>query len=226
MHRQTQGLALTLVLMTGLAVPAMSQVQRAPPPGGANPQAMQQLQQAAAERSALQADNARLKKELDDTKAKLATATRDASGSKLGSAALRAELTAAQAATRSSEQAHEQTRARLQELLERFRQTTGSLAGAETERGQLKQELAAANSRLDVCAERNVALYDAMNEGLDKLGKGGFFKAMGRAEPFTQVERVRLENMVDEYRARADELRLRKEELKGPEKPAAAPAGR
>jgi len=202
-----------------LLQPAGAQTQRAPPAGGASPQAMQQLQQAAAERTALQAENSRIRKELEDTKAKLVAAAKQANGSKEGSAALRASLATAQAATKASEQAQEQTRARLQELLERFRQTTGNLAGVETERGQVRQELGAMTARFDTCAQRNVELYDTFNEALAKAEGRGFFSALGRSEPFTKIERVRLENAIDEYRVRAQELRVGRQEPKSPARP-------
>jgi chromosome segregation ATPase len=211
--------ALTLATCALLEPAAEAQTQRAPPPGGASPQAMQQLQQAAAERTALQAENSRLKKELEDAKAKLAAAAKEASGSKEGNAALRSSLAAAQEATKAGEQAHDQTRARLQDLLDRFRQTTGSLAGVETERNQLKQDLATVTGRFGICAQRNVALYDTLTEALRKVEGGGFFSALGRSEPFTKLERVRLENMVDEYRIKAQEQRLSPAELKLPATP-------
>jgi septal ring factor EnvC (AmiA/AmiB activator) len=213
MRMQTVIRPVALVVLGILALPAEAQTQRAPPPGGGvNPQAMQQLQQATAE-------NTRLKKELEGAKAKLAAATKEASGSKEGTAALRSALAAAQAATKASDQAHDQTRARLQELLDRFRQTTGNLAGVETERIQLRQDLGAMTARFDTCAQRNVDLYDAFNETLAKAEGRGFFSALGRSEPFTKIERVRLENAIDEYRVRAQELRVSREVPKSTAKP-------
>lgn len=213
--------ALAGAIAIGVAPVAQAQTTRAPPAGGGggNPQALQQMQ---ASLASLQAENARLKKELEDAKGKVQAASKEASGSKQGVASLRAALAQAQASKQASETLREQTQAKLSDLLDKYRQNTGALAGVETERGQLRQDLAAATGRLDTCAQRNVALYDAMNQALDKVGHGGFFTAMGRVEPFTKIERVRLENMVDEYRARADELKLKQSEIKGPEKPARA----
>ena len=223
--RKGRLLALIGTAMIGLAPLVQAQSARQPPAGGGggNPQALQQLQSAMA---SLQAENARLKQELEDSKGKVQAATKEASGSKQGVASLRASLAQAQASKQASETLRDQTQARLSELLDKYRLNTGALAGIETERGQLRADLAASSARLDVCAQRNVALYDAMNQALDKVGHGGFFTAMGRAEPFTKIERVRLENMVDEYRARAEELKLKQSELKGPEKPARASGGR
>jgi len=209
---------LALWMLIGLAPLAQAQSARQPPAGGGGGGA--QTQQLQAAMASLQAENSRLKKELEDAKGKVQAASKEASGSKQGVASLRAALAQAQASKQSSEALREQTQAKLSDLLDKYRQNTGALAGVETERSQLKQDLAAATGRLDTCAQRNVALYDAMNQALDKVGHGGFFTAMGRAEPFTKIERVRLENMVDEYRARADELKLKQSDIKGPEKPA------
>ncbi len=203
--------------MLAFALRAHAQTARQPPAGGAAPQASAQF---AAEKAQLQSQLASARKDLEDARAKLQAAGKEASGSRSGLAALKAQLAQAQEARQAAEASRDQLQAKLQELLDKYRQNTGALAGLETERGQLKQDLASATARLDVCAQRNVALYDAMNEALAKLGRGGFFTAMGRTEPFTKIERVRLENMVDEYRQRAEELKLRKSDLAGPDKPA------
>jgi chromosome segregation ATPase len=165
------------------------------------------MQQLAAARTALQAENERLKKELEAAKAQAAAAGREAAGSKSGTASLRAALASAQAATKAAEQERDQTRTRLQDLLERFRQTAGSLAGVESERGNLRQELAAMTVRFDTCANSNYDLYELNGEILDRLEHQGFGQALARSEPFTRISRARLENLVDDYRQRATEIR-------------------
>jgi len=43
---------------------------------------------------------------------------------------------------------------------------------------------------------------------LDRMANRGFWAAVGEREPFTKLKRVELENLIDDYKYRADELRL------------------
>ena len=197
------------------ALPALAQVQRAPAPGG-NASA-QMLQQAAAERSALQAENAQLKKDLEAANGKAAAATKAAAAVKGRAGGARA-LEAARAEAQASEQALTQTRAKLQELIGRFSSTTAALAGVETERNQAKQQLASALAQYDRCVERNIGLFDISTDLLDHLEKRDF-GAFSPAEALTHLRRTRIANLVDEDRARAAELKLK------PRQSAAIPEG-
>ena len=200
-----------LVLVAAAALPLAAQVQRAPAPAGnASPQLLQQYQQAAAERSALQAENAQLKKDLEAANGKVASASKEAATLKAKSGGGRA-LAAARAEADANAQALTQTRAKLQELIGRFTGTTAALAGVETERNQAKQQLASALAQYDRCVERNIGLYDITKDILDRLEKrqfGGF----SATEAFTHLQRTRIENVVDEDRARAAELKLKPRE--------------
>jgi len=205
--------AALLALFAGL--PALAQVQRAPAPAG-NASA-QLLQQAAAERSALQAENAQLKKDLEAANGKAAAATKAAAAVKGRAGGARA-LEAARAEAQASEQALTQTRAKLQELIGRFSSTTAALAGVETERNQAKQQLASALAQYDHCVERNIGLFDISTDLLDHLEKRDF-GAFSPAEALTHLRRTRIANLVDEDRARAAELKLK------PRQSAAIPEG-
>jgi len=199
-------LALPLLLLAALA--ATAQVQRAPAPAGnANPQLQLQYQQAVAERSGLQSENAQLKKDLEAAKA---GATRAAAAQKSRAGDTRA-LAAARAEAQANAQALTQTRAKLQELIGRFSSTTAALAGVETERNQMKQQLASALAQYDRCVDRNMGLYDISSDLLNHLSKRDF-GAFSPAEALTHLRRARIDNLVDEDRARAAELKLKPRE--------------
>jgi chromosome segregation ATPase len=190
----------------GFAGLACAQVERTA--GGANAQIVQQYQQAAAERSALQSANAKLKKDLDDQKKQLDDALKQLGAYKAKAGANVSQVASALAAKRGADEEVEKLRVKLEELLARFRNTVGTLAGSETERGQLKQQLAATIAQYDVCAQRNYDLYTIGNEALTRLEHQGVLDVVSRKEPFTRLTRTRLENLVDEYRQRTEELRL------------------
>lgn len=185
---------------------ALAQVQRSG--GGANAQLAQQYQQIVVERTQLQADNDKLKKQLEDIKKQLQAVQQQLGASKKGAATSASQIAAAQAASQTSAQSLEQAKSRMQELVGRFRDTAVTLRGVESERAQLQQQLAQSKSDFDKCAERNYQLYQLDTEVLDRYEHEGTLSHVARAEPFTRIKRVQVENLVDEYKVRAEELRL------------------
>jgi hypothetical protein len=118
----------------------------------------------------------------------------------------------AQAASdkQTAEQNLAQSKQRMTELVDRFRDTLKNLKETETDRGIARKELAERNAAFDVCAEKNFQLYDINREILDRYEHVGLFTKASAVEPFTRVTRTRIENLVDEYRTRAEELRVKK----------------
>jgi chromosome segregation ATPase len=200
--------AVVAILGLAWASGAPAQVQRSG--GGANAQLAQQYQQLMTERAQLQADNDKLKKQLDDTKKQLQALQQQLLVSKKSVDSSAAQLAAAQAASQSSAQSLEQTKTRMQELVNRFRDTAVTLRGVESDRSQLQQQLAQSKSDFDRCAERNYQLYQVDTEVLDHYEHEGTLDHLARAEPFTRIKRTQVENLVDEYKVRAEELRVQK----------------
>jgi chromosome segregation ATPase len=178
--------------------------------GGANAQLMQQFQQAVSERTQLQAENAKLKKDAEDVKKQLATAQQQLTASKAGSDRNQAAVAAARASNESTQKTLEETKSKMQELVARFRETVTTMRGIETERAQLRQQLAASQSAYDQCAESNNSLYQIDNEVLDRYQHQGAFSYFERSEPFTRLKRTQIDNLALEYRQRAEELRIKR----------------
>lgn len=176
--------------------------------GGDSARAVQQMQQLASERTALQADNAKLKAQADELKAKLDKETAE-------NAALSTRIknieTDSKRGTESNKQLSdslEKSRAQMQELITHFRETAQNLKAVEIERNEVRGQLDLRVRELHTCVDHNVDLYEINRETLDRLDKRGFWSALGGAEPFTQLARARLENLIDDYRYRIDELRI------------------
>jgi chromosome segregation ATPase len=154
-----------------------------------------------------------MKKDLDGAKTELATAKKERDALKAGSAGSRAaaaQLAQANASKESAEKSLEQYKQRTAELVERFKETVASLKGVESDRAQLRKDYDALNAAFDKCAENNMQLYEISSAVLDRYDHVGFFTKVGAAEPFTRITRARIENLVDEYRARAEALRIKK----------------
>ena len=201
---------LLLSAMCLLVVSAtQAQVQRS---GNADARVAQQLQQLANEKVALQSENNKLKLELEQVRAQLqksSNATRDL---EKRNSALQAAAGRGSTGNRQAEEQLERSRAQLQELVTKFRETAQTLRDVETERAAAKSGLAARERDYKVCVDRNVGLYEINNEILARLEDRGLWSTVAEREPFTRLKRTQLENLIDDYRYRVDELRLQNQQ--------------
>ncbi|MBS0379241.1 MAG: hypothetical protein JSS29_12195 [Proteobacteria bacterium] len=211
--RLTTVAAGTVLLLAAAGAPA----QTARSGGGGNAQMLQQMQQLASERTTLQAENEKLKSELAEVK-------KDRDALKAGQQTLDKRSKEAVAAIAhvnaqrdASEQEVTQTRAKMQELIGKFRETVQKMREIETGAATTRQTLATREHDLSVCVDHNQALYKLNGEILTHMDKEGPFTRVAQAEPFTKIKRIQLENLIDDYHARAQDQLV-------PAAPAPAPA--
>ena len=102
----------------------------------------------------------------------------------------------------------ERQKERMQELVTKFRETAQTLRDVETERTTFKQSLTAKDAELTSCTTRNKALFDLNGEVLTRLEGTGTFSRLVSTEPFTRLKRTQLENLVDDYRYRAEDQQV------------------
>jgi chromosome segregation ATPase len=201
------------LLLSTLAAVAVAQAPRSGGDvsrSGAQAQALQmQLQQVSAERASLRVENEQLKKDLDK-------ARRDASQLKSERGALQRRAESADASVRRLSSVNESTgesmdrlRGQQDELIGKFRQTVQTLANVEGDRNKAFAELQQKKRELTTCIETNVQMHQINSEVLTRLEDRGIFGALLEREPFTRVTRARLENLVDDARYRAAELKLK-----------------
>ena len=173
--------------------------------GGPSAQLLEQLQQLASERTALQAENEKLKgqvsdlkKDRDALKAGQQTIERRAQGAA-------AELAQSTAQRQATEQELGQYKAKMLELVAKFRETIQKLRETETEGATAKQTLATREHDLQACVDHNLALYHLNDEVLTHFDRQGLWSRVAQAEPFTKIKRVQNENLIDDYRSRAQD---------------------
>jgi chromosome segregation ATPase len=210
-HHERALILLAALAASTLAAPAHAQTTRSG--GGESQKFMQQYQQLAAEKTALQAQAAQSKKDLDAAQAELATVKKERDALKAraaGAAQAGAELAQATAAKESAEKNLEQYKQRLNEIIARFRETATNLKDVEADRTQLHTDLDARNRAYDQCAEDNLQLFEINGQILDRYEHVGLFTKVSAAEPITRITRARIENLVDEYREHALQLRAQK----------------
>jgi chromosome segregation ATPase len=200
-----------LVLCVSLLIaqagePAVAQAARTG--SGANAQLTQQLQQLASERTTLQAENARMKKELAELTKERDALSRERAASERRSLASESSVARAAQEKSNSDAELQRQKERTQELVEKFREMAQTLREVETERSTFKQSLTARDAELTACIDKNTALYKLNGEVLAQLEGTGPVSRFASIEPFTQLKRVQLENLVDDYRYRADDQRI------------------
>jgi chromosome segregation ATPase len=196
------------VSMAILALSANAQTQRSG--GGEAQKIMQQYQQIAAEKTALQAQQAQMKKDLYAAQAEIAALKKERDSLKsrsTASAAQSAQLAQLAAGKESAEKSLEQLKQRTGELVTRFREMAVNLKEVEADRARLQNDVKDRSAAFDKCAEDNLGLFEVNTQILDRYEHVGVFTKVGTADPFTKIARTRIENLVDEYRERALELR-------------------
>ena len=88
-----------------------------------------------------------------------------------------------------------------------LQQTRNSLQDTQRDLGGTRSRAEALAGRLGQCEQDTVALYRTGIEVLDHYRNRTLGDRMVQGEPFSQLGRVRLENLIDAYRDRLDERR-------------------
>jgi chromosome segregation ATPase len=201
------GLLLAVTTMASQA-PVHAQVQRSGG-GGETQKIMQQYQQVSAEKTALQAQVAQLKKDLEVATGELGTVKKELVVAKGHTGVSPAAVTQATAARDAADRNLEQSKQRMAELVTRFRETATNLKEIEADRTKSRKDLSDRNEAYDKCALDNAQLYDINGEILDRFAKVGLFTKASATEPFTRLTRTRIDNLAVEYRQRADQLKVK-----------------
>lgn len=184
-------------------IPVHAQSERSSSSG--NAQLMRQMQQLASERTQLQAENARLKQELEAAKREREKLAGESAGLDKRLRAAQSAVTRSDDEKAASTQELTQQRARMEELVGKFRETAGVLRDIEAQRAVAVQDLATRDVELAQCTDRNQKLYSLNDEILTRFGDRGFWSGLASAEPFTKLKRVQNENLIGEYRAKAED---------------------
>ena len=197
-----------LVLLGITSGSAFAQEARRPASDNSSSRLQAQVQQLGSERTALQAENAKLKEQLAKLEkgAKEAAAEKDALAQRAGSA--EGKVTRAEAGQQSARTRLETTEGRLNEVVGKYKELAEQLRVVEKERNQLAQDAMRDKQSLQACAQKNVEMADIADEALTRYKEKGCFGALAQAEPFTGIKRAQIENAVDEYRQRIDKSRV------------------
>jgi chromosome segregation ATPase len=176
--------------------------------GGGASRLQAAVQQLAAERETLAAENLKLKEKVSALEEELKTLKTEQES--LASRATRAEaqLNRSEASQQNLNSTLEATRGRLDEVVAKYRELAETLRTTETKRNRLQSDLTAGRRELESCQTANVELAGIAEQALVRYEKKGCFGALAQAEPFTGLSRTRIENLVEGYRARIAETTI------------------
>lgn len=73
----------------------------------------------------------------------------------------------------------------------------------------LEMKLSAQSKNFDICYGNNKKLYEINKEILGQYENKGFWDALKQKEPFTAIERVKVENLVQDYQYNIDSLKVK-----------------
>jgi hypothetical protein len=90
-----------------------------------------------------------------------------------------------------------------------YQAASSAATGASQQNTALKGQLAALDTGLDSCREKNAQLFTLGNQILDAYShKDDLFGAIANREPFTGIKRVQLENIVQDDQDKLDDNQI------------------
>jgi chromosome segregation ATPase len=94
---------------------------------------------------------------------------------------------------------------KLKQVEQQLSTTSNNLQQTQTEKEQERKKL---DGDIQVCEKKNSELYLISVTLMDKYQAKGILDAIRQAEPFTQLEKVKVENLLQEYRDKADSNKI------------------
>lgn len=87
-------------------------------------------------------------------------------------------------------------------------ETMGQLSEMASEKGRLFNIATEQIHAIDLCVSNNKKLYELNREILGQYENKGVWGAITQAEPITGLSQVQIENLVDDYQYKLDDLRV------------------
>jgi len=200
----------SLVLLFAFIWPTLSYGASAREGSGEADARLQALvQQLTVERAALQAENGRLEGEKEDLEESVEKLEKALAAERKELKKTEGQFGAEKMRSDAFEQQNGQLRDRLQELADRYRELAEVLSQVESQRDELIALAQDYDARVVLCERNNDNLYTVVDELISAYKNKGVFRTLLEKEPFTQLKRVQVENMMDEYRYLAEDMRLK-----------------
>jgi len=183
------GLGMTLVLSVCMTQAALAEGDKDAKRESRRLQA--QLSAAQKEKGILTTQLEALKKQLGDIESKGAALEKKTGGQ-------RKQLT-------EMTEKYEESDSNLQFMTQLYTETVEQLLQTQKERASAQQRH---DGDLQTCEKKNAELYLISTDLMDKYHSKGLVSVLLLAEPFTQIERVKVQNLMQEYKDKTDAAKL------------------
>lgn len=171
-----------------------------------------QLNEINRQKSVLEQEKAALSEEVETLKKGADRLTSSLSKGKAHHIALEKELDAVRKEKEALSEKLQETVKNLQDMTRSHAEVTQALQNVQAEKEQEKRQFEAAVSRLSgqvqVCETKNIKLYQLNVEMMNKYRARSVMGAVLENEPFTQLKSVEAENLLEEYRDKADAAKI------------------
>ncbi|HVO07381.1 MAG TPA: hypothetical protein VMT83_11385 [Burkholderiaceae bacterium] len=156
-----------------------------------------------------QSDNAALTQAKTELEAKLGGMTRELEASRTGLSAARGSLRSMQGLQADLQGRYQEANGRLAATTEQLNEATRKLAARDAELAQALQRLTASEQSNVACEDKNGMLYAYGQEILARYQHKGVWAALKQQEPVLGLNRVEVENVVQEYRLKMADAKLK-----------------
>ena len=167
-----------------------------------------QLDQKMQEKASLEADVAKEKEENAALKAKLIAANRNIDGLQISLKEITAERMAFEAKLLKTQVELEATKTAVNDLDAKYQGSVYSLKVNEQQRATLTSTLLQKSKVIDVCVAKNSKLYDYGLDLVKLYENPNRYTKVVLTEPFSQLKRAQLENILQDYNDKIDEQKM------------------
>lgn len=157
---------------------------------------------------AAEKENGEMKDSLVSTKRRNATLAAELETLRKEKAELEARQQATEASLHETQATLDKTSKNLTDLTAQHQIAVRDLKANETQRKDLSKSLVQRDQSLTVCNEKNARLHDFGLQLVKVYDKPSTYEAVLRTEPFAQIKRVELENILQDYRDKLDEQKV------------------
>jgi chromosome segregation ATPase len=156
-----------------------------------------------------QSDNALLAQAKSDLETRLKEATRQLDATRSGLNSAQGSLHSVQAQQADLQGKYAEASGRLATTTDKLNETSKSLSARNAELAQALQDLAQSKEANAACEDKNGKLYTYGQEVLDRYQHKGVWAALRQQEPVLGLKRVEIENVVQEYKLKLADQRLK-----------------
>lgn len=100
---------------------------------------------------------------------------------------------------------YQETEKNLQQMTLQFSETSQTLQQLQKEKEQEQKQL---SGDVLVCEKKNAQLYQISTELMEKYRDKGIFSVLLLAEPFTQLKKIKMQNLMQEYQDKAETAKI------------------